>query len=646
MSSSTSSTSPCSDASSSSGTRPTTESSPPSTISTSRSPPRTPRTPPARYPVNLSLRTTQLRPSRGNVSPGSGKPYTYQSLEDLLRAKGHQETRVFTPERGQSSSGDGATPSRDAKHSPEAADPGPAAAVGGSTTGVGDMVASLLSGWVPGASATMGRAKGRHIQKVKAEIQGRSTKQEGSGHDHQHSPIIPSPALDLTQQPQRRNFLSLGAAGGRVPRTALTNALESSLRKAQEPQGTLSRVSSSVRLPNLQVSHRQLQPESPTPLTPSSSSSTIRPSAHQHLQLPDHQNYKQPQSHLHPHPQLTPDRLAFSSLNQLRPNATLRHAASAPNVVQDRPRPHSRGAGIRPGRKTAAGPSKADQKRPQGWFNSFSRMVSYAAAVPTTARQADEPYPSDYPHGTSSRHASEGHLKQGMRPSSAANSRRHNQRQGRSQITTQHFMPRLVVPSAATVQESAVMCKSAPASRSGSRARESGRDASVRGKSRKNDVWAGTAPIATKKAAPGQPPLLSPSLTTNDEDLMAKLWGDDYDEVVVATHARQMLDDEDDDDAEPPNLAAILSMHLRADHDPQSRERSGSSSSESMEPELDSPIARRQRSIRSLRAHLATARATPDSDGVPDVPPLPARYATEEGRPFKTKLRLPGPSGG
>lgn len=159
-------------------------------------------------------------------------------------------------------------------------------------------------------------------------------------------------------------------------------------------------------------------------------------------------------------------------------------------------------------------------------------------------------------------------------------------------------------------------------------------------------MWAGTAPTATKamtksKSGPSQTPLLSPSLTSNDGDPMARLWGDDYDEAIAATLPHQTVDDEEDEDGEPPNLAAILSTHLGTRRGAGSRRRSGSSSSGSMEPELDSPVARRQRSIRSLRAHLATARVTPGSDGVPALPALPLRYDTEEGDSVGAKLGLP-----
>ncbi len=100
-------------------------------------------------------------------------------------------------------------------------------------------------------------------------------------------------------------------------------------------------------------------------------------------------------------------------------------------------------------------------------------------------------------------------------------------------------------------------------------------------------------------------PLLSPTLALQDDDPMEEHWN------KRGVHAEE----ESDSDAEPPNLSALLSTYLDRD----------SSGTE------DSEITRRQRSIRSLRAHLSkgtvpsSATATPGVDGVPPLPDVSTR---------------------
>ncbi|KAG9001176.1 hypothetical protein FRB93_012258 [Tulasnella sp. JGI-2019a] len=647
MSSSTSSTSPRSDASSSSGTRPTTESSPPSTVS-SHSQPRTPRTP-SRYPADLSVRTTNLRPARGNISPGSGKPYTYQSLEDLLRVHGYRETRIFSPETERVIStsppagSNIARRSKDNKHVEEEVNADTVDSSNEGSAGVAGMVASLFSGWVPGASSTLGCAKGRRIQHERAEGRKGTSKYDEDSHQRYLSAALPIPALDLTEQPRSRDFLSLGEAGGRVPRTTLTNVLESSLRKVQQPRGTLSRASSFVRSPDLQVSHHHLRPESPASLTPSSSSSTIRPSARQNRQPLDNQHSGQvlklprpsgpPQLHQYLSSHTKP-----TSYDHLRPPNILRHAVSAPNVKRNDSRLRSQRPGIRPAQRLVVA-SQLDQKGTRGWFNSFSRMVSYAAAIPISTAD-DEPACTDYAKATSPRRAPSRERSDSPHQRSSSNLRHTAQGEGRSVTMTQHFVPRLVVPSAPTVQVGAVMCKSAPSSRSNSLVRKDGRREISGGKARKNDGRRGTTSRTTAKQSRRQSLLLSPSFTVNDEDPTVNLWGDDFDEADAAATLDDQIDsDDEDDDEEPPNLRAILSTHLTNRLETDLRRRSGSSSSsESLEPELDSPVARRQRSIRSLRAHLATS-ATPGSGGIPALPSVSAHYNATERESSGNKVR-------
>ncbi|KAG8896246.1 hypothetical protein FRB99_008988, partial [Tulasnella sp. 403] len=249
-----------------------------SSSTSSQSNPRTPQTPrtPARYPSNLSLGNRQLRPNRPNVSPKSGKPYEYQSLEDLLRSNGYRETRIFTPESERTPV---AEKGPGLHHHTKESSPLPprrnirSGDILDAQGGVGGVVASLLSSWRHGS----GQPSSQHKNDVPAAPDSRSS----------------SPSLGPAFQPTARLAVSFDppshlrgtrGRGSPVPRTALTNALESALKKAQS-NGTQSRSPSTMSPPNASsMRPRFASAASPIDgLTPSSSSSTIRPSSSQRL---------------------------------------------------------------------------------------------------------------------------------------------------------------------------------------------------------------------------------------------------------------------------------------------------------------------------------------------------------------------------
>jgi len=76
----------------------------------------------------------------------------YETLEDLLTAAGYKETRVVTPIRTRKGSNSSAVESSDADAPP--AD---------RTDGLGRRLSNFLSSWMPGASVSMGRARGAEI---------------------------------------------------------------------------------------------------------------------------------------------------------------------------------------------------------------------------------------------------------------------------------------------------------------------------------------------------------------------------------------------------------------------------------------------------------------------------------------------------
>ncbi|KAG8986252.1 hypothetical protein FRB90_004120, partial [Tulasnella sp. 427] len=89
----------------------------------------------------------------------------------------------------------------------------------------------------------------------------------------------------------------------------------------------------------------------------------------------------------------------------------------------------------------------------------------------------------------------------------------------------------------------------------------------------------------------------------------------------------------DDSDADPPNLEAILSTYLKKNA---KTSKSGDASSTS-ESDEDGPSTGRKRSIRSLRAHLASNPPRTATPGVNGVPALPTHVA---GVPFKRTQSL------
>ncbi|KAG9024266.1 hypothetical protein FS837_005436 [Tulasnella sp. UAMH 9824] len=197
-------------------------------------------------------------------------------------------------------------------------------------------------------------------------------------------------------------------------------------------------------------------------------------------------------------------------------------------------------------------------------------------------------------------------------------------------VLTQHFSPTPVTATVTSVKADSVVCRSAPPSRAGSQARgEPGsRKGSVRrGKKAKRD------PLGT--------PLLSPSLNSRDDDPLAAFWQDNVN--AEGADADESLDDSDTD---PPNLEAILSTYLKKNAGPTGPRDTSSSTSESEE---DGPGAGRKRSIRSLKAHLASnppRTATPGVNGVPALPTTSAGFPIKRSQSLRARSSSSTPEPG
>lgn len=595
--------------------------------SSSQSIPHTPPTPrtPARYPTNLSVATTQLRPSRGNVSPKSGKPYQYQSLEDLLRVNGYRETRVFTPESERITSAAGASAgsspnarvaSRDGArpkslHLNEDEPTAPSAQAGPST--VGGMVVSLLSGLIPGTTLNSGRTTSKSPDRTADRGQVVSTTlprhDEPEPESAGSSPKLKHPPLGMKHRgsgerltpPSDPQPLSRGSP---VPRTSLTNALESALRKAQQPRATVGRAaSSSLVLPTASIRSLKRVQSTSSPvesLTPSSSSSTIRPSPAQRLFM-QQQQYARQASHAGSH---EPAHGLLAPPIHERPN--LRHIASAPNVGRSKARLGKKPSksSIRPNRR-AAPPNASQNRDGENWFENLSHMLAHVAGVST-----DDLNSTGSNSRPISRTASQRSTKPGRNRAATSASRRPP-----SLVLTQHFSPTPVSATVTSVKADSVVCRSAPPSRAASQSRGdpgSRKDSVRRGKKAKRE------PLGT--------PLLSPSIKSKEDDPFSGFW-----ETVNAERA-DGDESMDDSDTDPPNLEAILSTYLK--NTGTARQGDASSTGESDE---DGPGAGRKRSIRSLKAHLASNPVRTATPGVNGVPALPT---TSAGVPFKRSHSL------
>ncbi|KAG8899690.1 hypothetical protein FRC01_010411, partial [Tulasnella sp. 417] len=356
--------------------------------------PPTPRTP-SRYPSNLSVATTQLRPSRSNISPKSGKPYQYQSLEDLLRVNGYRETRVFTPESERIASAAGGSPtarvtSREggrpkSLHLNEDEPSAPSPQVGPNT--VGGMVVSLLSGLIPGTSSSSGRTTSKSPDRAADRGQVVSTTlprhDEPEPESGGSSPRLQHPPLGIKHRGSGERLTPHDlqpplqqSRGSPVPRTSLTHALESALRKAQQPPSPIGRAaSSSAVLPFASIRSLKRVQSTSSPvesLTPSSSSSTIRPSPAQRLHM-QHQRYARQASYAEP----TESALGLlAPPNPERPN--LRHISSAPNVSGSRARlaKKSSKSSIRPQRRPTL-PTPRQTRDGENWLDSLSYMFAH-----------------------------------------------------------------------------------------------------------------------------------------------------------------------------------------------------------------------------------------------------------------------------
>lgn len=527
---------------------------------------------------------TQSRPSKANVSPTSGKPYEYQSLEELLQANGYKETRIFTPDS------DRLNAAKDSAHeeSPTRARKLPGLpteiSVPGSTSSAagGGVVASLLSSLIPGGPRSTPR-----MEAVDPEPKQPVNHSEGKMPMSRGSPLLPSPDLGVEQP---TGTAGRSQRGKQVPRTALTDALESALRKAQQPQHTGSQASAHSHVAP-RLLHRKSRGASPaSTLTPSSSSSTIRPSSRQRLHQQTHGA------------QVTHEetRIAGSRSNLAPPTGLrlpLRHHASAPAVGRSKSTPAQSTVTVRAHRKPLV--NKGETLNPpeqESWLGTFSRVFSHVGAISRDNLAIEAQSPVSQPPG--------------LQRSLSSTSRKSRVRNRPELMVTQHFSPAPATATVSTLRSDAVLCRSAPASRSTSRVR--GRDTVRRGKSPQDSSKNGKGHLET--------PLLSPSLESGSSDPISSIWIED----LNRTDDVQSSTTEDDEDTDPPNLQDLLSSHLkRHAHRAGSNRNSYISTSES---DSDEPVTRRQRSIRSLRAHLNNAPpnvAIPGVNGVPALPSLP-----------------------
>ncbi|KAG8923812.1 hypothetical protein FRC02_010898 [Tulasnella sp. 418] len=496
-----------------------------------------PATPPSkhlrRYPSNLS-RAEHRRPQPTKID--SQEPHTYQCLEDLLRVNGYRETRVFTPETDRI---------------PKVTHTDANGAESGDSKGgrVTEVVASLLSSWIPGASVASNRLKGVVTDQASVE---ETTKP--------HAPTIRlQRSIDydslLDNQP-----ISSSAPGAR----GAFKSLEDSLKQTG---GTHLGFKRSASRPPTSFRHNTSKVITP-------SSSTIRPPSRQtSLQRSTRENGAR----------LTAQNL--ESLAPPRPGQHLRHVNSAPSM----------GRAQRELRRTQSklNAQALNARNQEGWLESFANMFTVSPRRPTPSR-------------TPSLHRSRSRTSRRNLPPNAP--------------FASYLHPSAPAASAILKTEP-VLCRSAPSSRSASQVRNAA------GRSGKASSKGAGSPASPNPLAT---PLLSPSVATKEDDPMSSMWTEAAVEhavnVLQEYQSRSLLDQDtlDLSDPDPPDLRALLSTYAKGHRPTCSLDLDST-----LDERIDDPVARRQRSIRSLqsslRNHLAHT-STPGINGIPPLPDLPAIF--------------------
>ncbi|KIO15808.1 hypothetical protein M407DRAFT_34592, partial [Tulasnella calospora MUT 4182] len=405
------------------------------------------------------------------------------------------------------------------------------------------MVVSLLSGLIPGTSLNLGRTTSKSPDRAADRGQVVSTTlprhDEPEPESGASSPRLQHPPLGIKHRGSGERLMHddlqapSRSRGSPVPRTHLTNALESALRKAQQPQSLPGRAaSSSAVLPFASIRSLKRVQSTSSPvesLTPSSSSSTIRPSPAQRLHM-QQQRYARQASYAEPHESAHG---LLAPPNPERPN--LRHISSAPNVGGSKARlgKKSSKASIRPNRRPTL-PTSRQNRDGENWLDSLSYMFAHVAGVST--EDLNSIGGSSSP--SISRTASQKSSRPGRNRAATSASRRPP-----NLLLTQHFSPTPVTATTTSVKADSVVCRSVPPSRAGSQGR--GEPASRRG-SVKRGKKAKREPLGT--------PLLSPSLDARDDDPLSAFWQEN-----MNAEGADADDSMDDSDTDPPNLEAILS---------------------------------------------------------------------------------------
>ncbi|KAF9465097.1 hypothetical protein BDZ94DRAFT_1254483 [Collybia nuda] len=435
-----------------------TSTSPTLTQSTSNSnSTQSPSPPHPRTPRRSRSRTRARYPDLGRVPlHRRGKSKTYERLEDLLREAGYKETRVFTPEgeRGESgSSGEhGVRPNNDQ---------------GSMRGGVGAVV-GFLAGLIPGAPSV---SRSSSVRRAETKEEPPSAEEQmASSSPQTYSPPVSPLTLRQTQK-QKRTPISSGPHSP-VGMTSSTESLEPTSRVRRwspvaHHSHTLPPRAQEQQRPIHQLVHRASDQYSYTQQRPRLETRGSRASLQQQLPPPS------PSASYVGHPRPS------------RAGAYLRHMASAPNIPKRNPT-QAQSTVQRKALMSDGDVSKFDDPPlPPTWLESVARAVLFGGmgayvGGPANPPTIIEPAPSSSTSSSS--------YARTLRPtrsslSQVSHARLRASRSGLSDRTntpnSQLSPPELFMriergragKSTGEVSRTRVVCRSAPASRAGSRVR-------------------------------------------------------------------------------------------------------------------------------------------------------------------------------
>jgi hypothetical protein len=469
-----------------------------------------------RYPSHLSHLPPTPRHGE-TLLHRRGTSKTYETLEDLLTAAGYKETRIFTPEservegKDQSKLG---TRGNKLTPKPEA--------------GVGSAVANFISAWIPGASISLGRAKGAELAR---------------GVVHEEDESFGDPPSPLAHRTRKR----------RVETTPSTTKVRDGARRTIPGDF----IEEARNLPSSSAT-ASLLAHKLGPSTPRASKSPPSPSA-------DHTPRASRLRHVHSTPQLSQP---FTKKEEVRQSwfGDIFNGVLGNN--------DTKGKSTSKEYRGRSGPTRAPTKPPKA----PAKTLSLVQPAPLQ-RAVTSPNPSTHSHA---------------------------------------FFPRSQSPNPLTplLRTDEVVCRSRPSSRSASRSRD--------GRQSKRDGS----------------PVLSPTLSEDaTQSLMWALEETRQQQRHQQLHHDLSEDESSDGDADVnPDLECIVSSYKRAYPFSSAH---ASSSLLSVPDMSNENIARRQRSIRSLRA-LLVPRPHPNAQSDNPIFVVASPTSAEQGLPGRA-LWLDGP---